>query len=396
MSGSARFAPAYALAFVLVSVLCAASAATARAASPATVTVRVEGLTHTLLPPTQVTTTAAPVIKDGNEAHVCSGTSGAGALELATGGSWNGTWFESQHEYSVETILGESHIFESGAPANYFWNFWLDDRESSLGACGAQLNQGDRLLFYPSCFGSACPPTPTPLEIEAPPSAEAGVPVTVTVRRYEPSGSSTPVAGAAVAVEGASTNTNPSGQATVTLAAPGEPTLRVSAENAVRSEVTICVHHGNDGRCGTTAPSSPAATVKALPETIRTARYTGPFALVASASDLLEGHTYRRGRAPRLLAGTVSAHTSILGVSISLRRSSGGRCYTYDGASERFAHARCWHDAFFAVSSSSSFSYLLPLALPRGRYVFDIEATDAWGNHTTLARGSSRIVFHVA
>ena len=57
--------------------------------------------------------------------------------------------------------------------------------------------------------------------------------------------------------------------------------------------------------------------------------------------------------------------------------------------------ARCGHDALFAVSSSSSFSYLLPFQLPRGRYVFDIEATDAWGNRTALARGTSRTVFYV-
>ena len=35
------------------------------------------------------------------------------------------------------------------------------------------------------------------------------------------------------------------------------------------------------------------------------------------------------------------------------------------------------------------------LALPPGRYVLDIEATDVTGNHTSLARGTSRIVFYV-
>jgi hypothetical protein len=57
--------------------------------------------------------------------------------------------------------------------------------------------------------------------------------------------------------------------------------------------------------------------------------------------------------------------------------------------------ARCGRDAYFPVSSSASFSYLLPSSLPRGRYVFDIQALDAWGNHTTLARGTSRTVFYV-
>jgi hypothetical protein len=50
----------------------------------------------------------------------------------------------------------------------------------------------------------------------------------------------------------------------------------------------------------------------------------------------------------------------------------------------------------FPLPSSSRFSYLLPFQLPRGRYVFDIEAADAWGNHVALARGTSRTVFDVA
>ncbi|HWX75139.1 MAG TPA: hypothetical protein VNZ05_07530 [Solirubrobacteraceae bacterium] len=355
-----------------------------------------EGLTHTLLAATQVTTTTTPVVKDGNPAHSCSGTSAAGALQLATGASWNGTWFESQNEYAVETILGESHIFESGAPANYFWSFWLDDKEASVGACGAQLNPGDRVLFFPSCFGSACPPPIAPLEVEAPATVEAGTPFPLTLKIYDSAGNATPAGGASVTGGGASAVSDANGHATLTLTTPGESVLQISAPNAVRTEAAVCVHRRNDGHCGTTqagpAPAAPNPQVSVLASQTR---YTGPFAIVASATGLGEHATYKHGHAPRLLAGTVSAHTAVLGVSLSLRRSWRGRCYVYDGASERFTRARCGEDALFKVSSSSRFSYLLPFQLPRGRYVFDLEATDAWGNHTTLARGSSRTVFYV-
>ena len=47
------------------------------------------------------------------------------------------------------------------------------------------------------------------------------------------------------------------------------------------------------------------------------------------------------------------------------------------------------------MSSTSRFSYLLPFALPPGEYVLDIEATDTAGNHTVLARGTSRVRFNV-
>jgi hypothetical protein len=48
----------------------------------------------------------------------------------------------------------------------------------------------------------------------------------------------------------------------------------------------------------------------------------------------------------------------------------------------------------FSVSKSASFSYLLPAPGP-GRYVFDVQAVDSVGNRTTLARGTSRIMFSV-
>src|SRR5436305_2370075 len=69
-----------------------AGAAPALAGTPGAVTLRVEGLAETKLPATAVTTTPAPVVKDGNPAHACSGTSALGALQLGTAGGWEGPW----------------------------------------------------------------------------------------------------------------------------------------------------------------------------------------------------------------------------------------------------------------------------------------------------------------
>src|SRR5262245_51367680 len=69
----------------------AAVAVEAQAAQqPAQVSVRVVGPAPAfspLLPLTLLTTTTAPVVKDGGN---CSGTSAAGALEIATKGNWEG------------------------------------------------------------------------------------------------------------------------------------------------------------------------------------------------------------------------------------------------------------------------------------------------------------------
>jgi hypothetical protein len=396
---SRRLSAALGASCLAVALTSAALAPTALAAGPATVTVRVEGVTETKLPPTQVTTTTAPVVKDGNPADACSGPSAAGALELATAGNWGGPWSTGFGEYEIFSIEGESHPFEPGAPANYFWSFWLDEKESQVGACGAELQPGDRVLFFPSCFGLACPPNPElPLGVEAPASANVGEPVSVTVKKYSPGGEGAPLAGATVTGGAAAVSTDTGGHAGVTFTSPGLITLRATAPEAVRTETSVCVHNGNDGSCGTQAPGSPPSSAGG-PTTSGVSgfvsHYTGPFALVAKAAGLVDGSVYPRGHAPRLLSGSILSHSAVSSVSLELRRRFRGRCYAYDGTVERFRKARCGTGSLFKVSSDGTFSYLLPEALRPGRYVLDIKAADVTGNRTTLARGTSRLVFYV-
>lgn len=374
-----------------------ASAPGTLAASPASVTVRVEGTSETKVPPTQVTTTTAPVVKDGNPEHACPGTSAAGALELATSGGWGGKWFggaikEGHFEglgYSVETVLGETHAFGGGA----FWDEWVDNHEGE-GLCHDEPRSNGQVLLFP------CPETakecPAPLGIEAPATAGVGEPVPVTVKRYSAKGEASPAVGVAVTGGVTPATTEAMGHAMVTFAGAGMFTLRATAPESVRTESNVCVHNGNDGTCGTAGPattSTPSAPLIARPP--EAVPYHGPYAVVARPVGLIDGQAYPRRRAPRVLAGTVSAHTAVTSVSLSLRRRHGRRCFAYSGARAAFERARCGTAPFFEVSRSSSFSYLLPAPLPPGRYVLDLQATDAVGNHTTLARGTSRIVFYV-
>ena len=142
------------------------------------------------------------------------------------------------------------------------------------------------------------------------------------------------------------------------------------------------------------ALAAAAAGVQAL----RIHHQDGQWALVHPAAPKrlsFDGHTYKRGHAPRVLSGTVLAHTNVTSIGLELRREYRGRCYAFDGVTTRFVRARCGTGSTFKVSSSGQFSYLLPESLPPGRYVLDIAATDAAGNYTTPARGTSRIVFYV-
>jgi hypothetical protein len=378
------------LTLLLLAVLALAGASPALAGAP--VTVRVEGLNQTLLPPTQVTTDATPVVKDANIEHSCSGASAAGALQLATGGSWGGEWF-SGFGYSAETILGETHAFEPGAAANYFWSYWLDNKASSVGICEGELQAGQSILFFPECFSEtgACPAPPNPLGISAPAVAERGAPIGVTVTSYDNvSGAASPAVGAAVTGGGAGATTDSAGHATLAIPQAGNIQLQVTAPGSVRTEASVCVHDGNDGTCGTTSPSGSSTPAPGV-----AAAYKGPYAVVAQATGVQDGHFYPRGRGPKVLTGTIATHASVTSVSLKLRRSYRGRCFAYDGVAERFKRARCGEGSFFAVGSAPSFSYLLPAALAPGRYVLDMQASDAAGNRTTLARGTSRIVFYV-
>jgi hypothetical protein len=391
-------------ALLVVALFCLFVPASAVAAgAPAQVTVRVEGLSETKVPPTVVTTTANPVVKDDNPADSCPGTSALGALDLATAGNWSGPWEAKYNQYSIFTIEGETHEFEESASANYFWSFWLNDKEAELGACETELQPGDRVLLFPSCYGTACPtPEPTPLEIEAPPTANVGEATAVSVKQYNAKGEASPAVGASVIGGGAGTTTDSQGHATLKFFGAGTYTLLVNGAAAgppaVRTETAICVHNGNDGTCGTQILSACAT------ESTPSGGCGGPAivapqqaAVTVLAGGVKAGHMYSRRKAPRILTGVVKvpAGDTLKEVRISLERRSGKRCFAFNGSKERFVKSRCGAARFFPVGDTESFSYLLPAALPAGHYVYDIEAVNASGQATKLVAGVSHVVFYV-
>src|SRR5689334_12082921 len=91
---------------VVVSALLAAPAL----AGP-TVSIRVEGATHTLLERTRVTLPDTPPPVTGG----CPANSPGNALEVATAGNWDRQAF-------TQTVLGESHTFAD----NDYWAEWLN------------------------------------------------------------------------------------------------------------------------------------------------------------------------------------------------------------------------------------------------------------------------------
>jgi hypothetical protein len=204
----------------------------ASAGTPAKVSVRVEGESSTLLPLTTVTTTTTPTPAPGN----CSGTTVAGALQLATAGNWD-------HEAYIRTILGETHEWTIGNPR--YWALWVNDKYAEEGACTMQLTEGDRVLFLvDSATAPEYNPTVFPLELSGAPTEIAqGETAVVTVDKYSTSGIASAANGVAVKGGETTVTTNSSGQATIKFNALGTAHLRGTKSGfAPTASVAVCVH----------------------------------------------------------------------------------------------------------------------------------------------------------
>jgi len=382
---------------------------------------RIEGTSQTVLAPTVVTTDAAAFhpANDAVAGHTCPGTSAARALELATGGTWSGTYFTSFGDYEVDSILGEAH--PAGATDGSYWAFWVNNAAAQVGICQQQLNPGDQVLFFPDCFGT-CPAgfvSPAVLGISAPTVVQSGTPFTASVVSY-PNAGGPPKAlvGATITGGGASVATGVGGAATVTLDNPGSYLLAATAANSVRVESAICVHNGNDGNCGTTKakPGAPATTPPVGGTTTPGAPgTTTPAGCVTNGSDGLcgtldvtapiarlqipEGRHYGHGKGPRTLKGTVAADSSgVRSIRLRLTRQYRGACEVFSPQKTTLVDGSCRIEVapWFKVGPPSPFSYLLRKRLPAGRYVLDVEATDNAGNvQAKQVPGRSRIVFRV-
>lgn len=376
-------------------------------AAPADVRLRIEGKTTTLLPRTALRTDTRTINKDGVLSHDCTGTSVAGALEIGVAGDWNGSFF-SGLGYTVERIRGESHAF----PDNDFFELWLNNRSSSLGICGVELQDGDDVLLLVARCEVGPPPdflcenAPVlPLALAAPAKVSPGVPFGVTVVEYAADGTSSPAAGASVGGGAAPAISNAAGVATVTLAAGGPAALQATKSGRVRSATeSVCATTGSDGFCGSAVPGAPDTPPIAPPPCATTGNDglcgTGDRrAPAAAVRGIAEGQRFARGEGPRELRVAVDRDASgLLDVKLRLTRNDRGRCSTFSGKSERFRHIKCGasNGFWFSVGDRQDTSYLLPSRLPRGRYVLDVNAIDkAFNRDDTRRRGGNRIVFHV-
>jgi len=362
--------------------IAACSLAPAAFAGP-TVKVRVEAEGETLLPQTTVTLSAPEPVSG------CVANSVAAAINLAVAGNWDHGEAGGAGGNFTETILGRTLSFENESST---WAEWVDDKWGG-GICTDLLSEGDEVLMIADHEPPPFAPTVLPLTLsEVPASVTVGQPFTVKVMAirtpagtFAEPGQGTPeaVAGVTVSGGGTSATSGAGGVATLTLGTAGTFALKASGHGFAAS-----------APASVTAQPSQTTSVCAC-AAVFFAPYKGTYALVAHVTSVINGRHYKRGSAPRVLAGQASSQSTVTGVSLTLRRSYKKRCWTYDGVRARFAKGHCRSPKPFKVSSSGAFSYLLPSALQPGRYVLDVTGSDAAGNTIALARGTSRVVFYV-
>jgi hypothetical protein len=363
------------LALVLAALTVVPGLVVAPAAGATSVSVRIVGDTVGI-DSTVVDTTAAPVGPGG-----CPGHSAGGAIDKAVAGNWDQMAF-------VSTILGETHMYA----ARDYWNFWINDTYAQQGICAYTVNPGDRILMLVQRDDAASKPTVFPLTLAGVPSTvTAGQPFTVTVSELRTDGvttTPTAIAGATVAGGGISAQTDGDGHATLALPTAGDVVLRATQTGDVGSDgARVTVSAAATGASDApAAPAPPPALIRTPPRvTLRGIR---------------DGQRFARGKGPRRLHAAIDAATAgVLVVKLRLTRTDRGRCTYFSGTSERFRRAaRCGaaNGFWFGVGSASTVDYLLPGALPRGRYVLDANVVDkAHDRDDARRRAANRVVFHV-
>ncbi len=379
-------------------------AISASSAAATTVSVRVSAVGPTSLSRTTVTMPATAPQKDG---HDCAATTAGAALDAAVGSpNWAAHWNSSFNELVLDSIYGEAHPFGS----HLFWAVYIDGKSALDGLCNVDVAPGDYAQLVALCDpydpptdGSPC--FGEPLQLQAPATAAPGDAVGVTVTESQTdinTGVTTivPSDGATVTAGAQHATTDSAGHAALTLGDRGPTTITATKGARVDDSAVTCVSDGSDGFCGTAKPGEPAPPCVHDGDDGRcgTADHKPTYGFIKS---IREHEHFRKGHGPRDLKGTSDPDPSGLkDVQLRLTRNDRGGCSTFSGVKLRFApmrHCGARRGTWFSVGSKADWSYLLPKALGRGRYVLDLRTVDGAGNaDTTLARTRNRVVFFVA
>jgi hypothetical protein len=212
-----------------------AIAASAAAADPVSINLRVEGQNKTIYDGA-ITTDGHDVTTPTGGTHPCDGTNNGahpspGPTAVAAlddgarlnGFTWAGDWFPEFEDFLVSRVADESET------TSQFWYFAVNYKLGEAGGCQTRVSQGDEVLWMFDAFSKA-----HILKLTGPGAGTMGAPVTVSVT----DGGAAPVPGASVG--GAETGAD--GKATLSFAEAGIYRLKAERADSVRSNsISVCI-----------------------------------------------------------------------------------------------------------------------------------------------------------
>jgi hypothetical protein len=420
-------------------------AAAPSAATAATVNVRIESTSGTLVPSTSVSLPSTPVAPaSATPDQTCSGGSVAGAVSAATNNDWSGIWTDGSG-WSINRI---KNVDTTGSLSRK-WAVLVNGAYLNDPPCTKLLTGGDTLMLYPICIAqstSSCFPG-GPLQLDA--ASQAGPNVFINVQVWQTDVTFVNGIGTAVRTPGTNaTLISPSesahtdqyyGFGSIRVADKGPATLTAGKGGYITDRHDVCITDGGDGYCGTEVPTPIPFDPLAYCTTTGNDGYCGSPDHVAPAGHITaptQAQTFAGKSGPTLFKGTVDFDPSLTDhVSLRLMRQTtitvttyktrkvwvtkkvkGKRvrkrvkkrtavrkkrtaCYSWsDTASEFKRMARC--DAStapqFPAGGAETWQYEFLSRIPSGSYTLDALAVDGAKNvDSVMATGRNRVTFKV-
>jgi hypothetical protein len=365
-------------------------------ASPVTATIRVEGLTATVIPTTSHATDARPIVstccdsagppivKNAGKAH---GFTVPSALTLladaadARGISLGCTWNDQFNDCFVDGFP------DKFSDLNDYWRLDVNGKDSPTGFAGTALHSGDRIDVIATDFTKPEPPLLTIAPTPAP--VHAGTSFTVQVTSLDTSGFGTtgPAAQAVVSYGNLQAVAGADGTVSFMGTGTGFTSLAATLPGATSSQVVSVCSYGNDPTiCDLPAPVSPAPPAAAAATTPSAA--TPVSAASATAADKIAPSTHfsaplafaKVRRVKRLVGVTSPDRSDIAGVSYALAKRVGTLC-SFRRADGTLAPASSCSKAIWLPATGRAFWHVtLSKPLASGRWRAFSRATDGAGN----------------